>query len=54
MGQEVYGLGPPIPWGTGHNGRVDVPSAIFTPEHDELRAAVRRFVDKELTPSVDE
>ncbi len=33
---------------------MDVPSAIFTPEHDELRAAVRRFVDKELTPSVDE
>jgi len=33
---------------------VDVPSAIFTPEHDELRAAVRRFVDKELAPSVDE
>src|SRR5919204_3804652 len=31
-----------------------VPSAIFTPEHDELRAAVRRFVDKELVPSVDE
>ena len=33
---------------------MDVPSAIFTPEHDELRAAVRRFVDKELAPSVDE
>jgi len=30
------------------------PHAIFTAEHDELRAAVRRFVDKELVPSVDE
>ncbi|MGH9050899.1 MAG: acyl-CoA dehydrogenase family protein, partial [Acidimicrobiia bacterium] len=28
--------------------------AIFTPEHDELRAAVRRFVDKELAPNVDQ
>ena len=27
---------------------------IFTPEHDELRASVRRFVDKELRPHVDE
>ena len=27
---------------------------IFTPEHDELRAAVRRFVEKELAPNVDE
>jgi len=33
---------------------VDVPSAIFTAEHEELRAAVRRFVEKELAPSVDE
>ena len=33
---------------------MNVPSAIFTAEHDELRAAVRRFVDKELAPSVDE
>jgi len=30
------------------------PSAIFTPEHHELRAAVRRFVEKELAPNVDE
>lgn len=30
------------------------PHAIFTPEHDELRTAVRRFVEKELAPSVDE
>jgi citronellyl-CoA dehydrogenase len=30
------------------------PHAIFTAEHDELRGAVRRFVDKELAPSVDE
>jgi alkylation response protein AidB-like acyl-CoA dehydrogenase len=28
--------------------------AIFTPEHDELREAVRRYVDKELRPHVDE
>lgn len=28
--------------------------AIFSPEHDELRAAVRRFVDNELRPHVDE
>jgi alkylation response protein AidB-like acyl-CoA dehydrogenase len=28
--------------------------AIFTPEHDELRAAVRRFVDTEVRPHVDE
>src|SRR4051794_29368262 len=27
---------------------------IFTPEHDELRASVRRFVDAELRPHVDE
>jgi alkylation response protein AidB-like acyl-CoA dehydrogenase len=39
---------------SGHNGCVGVPSVIFTPEHEELRAAVRRFVDKELVPSVDE
>ncbi|MGH9016010.1 MAG: acyl-CoA dehydrogenase family protein [Acidimicrobiia bacterium] len=30
------------------------PNAIFTPEHDELRVAVRRFVEKELAPNVDE
>jgi alkylation response protein AidB-like acyl-CoA dehydrogenase len=29
-------------------------SPIFTDEHDELREAVRRFVDKELRPFVDE
>ena len=28
--------------------------AIFTPEHDELRATVRRYVDTELRPHVDE
>jgi len=28
--------------------------AIFTAEHDELRAAVRRFVDAEVRPHVDE
>jgi acyl-CoA dehydrogenase len=28
--------------------------AIFTDEHDELRAAVRRFVDQEVRPHVDE
>jgi len=27
---------------------------IFTPEHDDLRESVRRFVDKELRPHVDE
>jgi alkylation response protein AidB-like acyl-CoA dehydrogenase len=27
--------------------------AIFTPEHEELRAAVRRFVDTEVRPEVD-
>ena len=27
---------------------------IFTPEHDELRASVRRYVDTELRPHVDE
>jgi citronellyl-CoA dehydrogenase len=27
---------------------------IFTPEHDELRTAVRRFVETELAPHVDE
>jgi alkylation response protein AidB-like acyl-CoA dehydrogenase len=27
---------------------------VFTPEHDELRDAVRRFVDKEISPHVDE
>ena len=31
-----------------------VPHPIFTPEHDELRAAVRRFVEKELAPHVEE
>ena len=31
-----------------------VPSPIFTAEHEELRAAVRRFVQKELAPNVDE
>jgi acyl-CoA dehydrogenase len=29
-------------------------SPIFTPEHDELRESVRRYVDKELRPHVDE
>jgi alkylation response protein AidB-like acyl-CoA dehydrogenase len=33
---------------------VPVPHPIFTPEHDELRGAVRRFVEKELAPNVDE
>jgi citronellyl-CoA dehydrogenase len=28
--------------------------AIFTPEHDELRASVRRFVETEIRPHVDE
>ncbi|MGH9024876.1 MAG: acyl-CoA dehydrogenase family protein [Acidimicrobiia bacterium] len=27
---------------------------VFTPEHEELRQAVRRFVDKEISPHVDE
>lgn len=27
---------------------------VFTPEHDELRESIRRFVDKELRPHVDE
>jgi alkylation response protein AidB-like acyl-CoA dehydrogenase len=31
-----------------------VPHPIFTAEHDELRASVRRFVEKELAPHVDE
>jgi alkylation response protein AidB-like acyl-CoA dehydrogenase len=35
-----------------HNGAVRHPA--FTPEHDELRDAVRRFVDKEISPHVDE
>jgi alkylation response protein AidB-like acyl-CoA dehydrogenase len=30
------------------------PHPIFTAEHDELRESVRRFVDKELRPHVDE
>jgi acyl-CoA dehydrogenase len=30
------------------------PHAIFTQEHDELRAVVRRFVDTEVRPNVDE
>jgi alkylation response protein AidB-like acyl-CoA dehydrogenase len=30
------------------------PHPIFTPEHEELRASVRRFVDAELRPNVDE
>ncbi len=30
------------------------PHAIFTPEHEELRAAVRRFVEHEVRPNVDE
>ncbi|MEX0666325.1 MAG: acyl-CoA dehydrogenase family protein [Acidimicrobiia bacterium] len=30
------------------------PHPIFTAEHDELRASVRRFVEKELAPNVDE
>ena len=29
-------------------------SVIYTQEHDELRDSVRRFVDKELRPHVDE
>ncbi len=28
--------------------------AVFGPEHDELRAAVRRFVDTEVRPHVDD
>jgi citronellyl-CoA dehydrogenase len=36
----------------GHNGPMAYP--IFTEEHDELREAVRRFVDKELRPHIDE
>jgi acyl-CoA dehydrogenase len=32
---------------------VSTPHVIFTPEHDELRSAVRRFVEKELVPNVD-
>ncbi len=35
-----------------HMARWRIP--IFTQEHDELREAVRRFVDKELRPHVDE
>ena len=27
---------------------------IFTPEHEELRASVRRYVDTEVRPHVDE
>jgi alkylation response protein AidB-like acyl-CoA dehydrogenase len=34
--------------------RAQVRHAIFGPEHDELRAAVRRFVETELAPHVDE
>jgi alkylation response protein AidB-like acyl-CoA dehydrogenase len=30
------------------------PHAIFGPEHDELRTTVRRFVDTEVRPNVDE
>jgi len=30
------------------------PHPIFTPEHDELRASVRRFVDTELRPHVED
>ena len=30
------------------------PHAIFTPDHEELRAVVRRFVDQEVRPNVDE
>ena len=44
-------------WSTGLGDtvtHVSTPHAIFTPEHDELRAAVRRFVEKELVPNVDE
>ncbi|MGI8796564.1 MAG: acyl-CoA dehydrogenase family protein [Acidimicrobiia bacterium] len=33
---------------------MSTPHAIFTPEHEELRSAVRRFVEKELAPNVDE
>ena len=33
---------------------VTVRHAIFTTEHDELRASVRRFVDAEVRPHVDE
>jgi alkylation response protein AidB-like acyl-CoA dehydrogenase len=54
MGRGVYARGRKVAAAAGHNGRVNVPHAIFTAEHDELRAAVRRFVDKELAPSVDE
>jgi alkylation response protein AidB-like acyl-CoA dehydrogenase len=38
---------------TGQNGGVSR-SPIYTQEHDELRDAVRRYVDKELRPHVDE
>ncbi|MGZ4691708.1 MAG: acyl-CoA dehydrogenase family protein [Acidimicrobiia bacterium] len=31
-----------------------VPHPIFSPEHDELRASVRRFVDHEIRPHVEE
>jgi alkylation response protein AidB-like acyl-CoA dehydrogenase len=31
-----------------------MPSAIFTDEHDDLRASVRRFVERELTPHIEE
>jgi citronellyl-CoA dehydrogenase len=33
---------------------VAVPHPIFTPAHDELRSTVRRWVDTELAPHVDE
>jgi alkylation response protein AidB-like acyl-CoA dehydrogenase len=36
----------------GQNGLVRHP--VFTADHDELRDAVRRFVDKEIGPNVDE
>lgn len=41
---------------TGRQARMGAVTthAIFTQEHDELREAVRRFVDKELRPNVDE
>ncbi|MSO37663.1 MAG: acyl-CoA dehydrogenase [Acidimicrobiia bacterium] len=38
---------------TGQNGAVAT-HAIFTDEHEALRASVRRFVDTELRPFVDE
>jgi len=52
MDREVYdpggGVAPYL------RGATVTPHPIFTPEHDELRASVRRFVEAELAPHVDE